>query len=210
MRRTHRETHRTEHVGWLRAAVLGANDGIISIAGLVVGVAATGAGPGAVLGSGIAGIVAGAMSMAAGEYVSVQSQADTEAADIAKETRELAEEPEHELHELTHIYIGRGLTPELAAQVAKQLTSHDALASHLRDELGITDAVSYTHLDVYKRQILRDLYEGLVTEDAAGRLLPGMAERWDTSADGRTWTFHLREGLRWSNGEALDLSLIHI
>jgi len=141
MRRTHRETHRTEHVGWLRAAVLGANDGIISIAGLVVGVAATGAGPGAVLGSGIAGIVAGAMSMAAGEYVSVQSQADTETADIAKETRELAEEPEHELHELAHIYIGRGLTPELAAQVAKQLTAHDALGSHLRDELGITEAL---------------------------------------------------------------------
>lgn len=141
MRRSHLETHRTEHVGWLRAAVLGANDGIISIAGLVVGVAATGASAGTVLGSGIAGIVAGAMSMAAGEYVSVQSQADTETADIAKETRELAEEPDHELQELTHIYIGRGLTPDLAAQVAKQLTAHDALGAHLRDELGITEAL---------------------------------------------------------------------
>jgi vacuolar iron transporter family protein len=142
MRRWHLETHRTDRVGWLRAAVLGANDGIISIAGLLVGVAATGASTTAVLGSGVAGIVAGAMSMAAGEYVSVQSQADTESADIAKETRELAEEPEHELQELTHIYVKRGLTPDLAAQVAQQLTAHDALGAHKRDELGITDALS--------------------------------------------------------------------
>ena len=142
MRRWHLETHRTDRVGWLRAAVLGANDGIISIAGLLVGVAATGASTTAVLGSGVAGIVAGAMSMAAGEYVSVQSQADTEAADIIKETRELAEEPEHELQELTHIYVKRGLTPELAVQVAQQLTAHDALGAHKRDELGITDALS--------------------------------------------------------------------
>lgn len=142
MRRWHLETHRTDRVGWLRAAVLGANDGIISIAGLLVGVAATGASTSVVLGSGVAGVVAGAMSMAAGEYVSVQSQADTEAADIAKETRELAEEPEHELQELTYIYIKRGLTPDLAAQVAQQLTAHDALGAHKRDELGITDALS--------------------------------------------------------------------
>jgi vacuolar iron transporter family protein len=142
MRRWHLETHRTDRVGWLRAAVLGANDGIISIAGLLVGVAATGASTTAVLGSGVAGIVAGAMSMAAGEYVSVQSQADTESADIAKETRELAEEPEHELQELTHIYVKRGLTPDLAAQVARQLTAHDALGAHKRDELGITEALS--------------------------------------------------------------------
>lgn len=141
MRRWHVETHRTDRVGWLRAAVLGANDGIISIAGLLVGVAATGASTSAVLGSGVAGIVAGAMSMAAGEYVSVQSQADTEAADIAKETRELAEEPEHELQELTHIYVKRGLTHDLAVQVAQQFTAKDALAAHMRDELGITDAL---------------------------------------------------------------------
>ena len=141
MRRWHVETHRTDRVGWLRAAVLGANDGIISIAGLLVGVAATGASTSAVLGSGVAGLVAGAMSMAAGEYVSVQSQADTETADIAKETRELAEEPEHELQELTHIYVKRGLSPELAVQVAQQLTAHDALGAHKRDELGITDAL---------------------------------------------------------------------
>lgn len=141
MRRWHIETHRTDRVGWLRAAVLGANDGILSIAGLVVGVAASGADARIVLGSGIAGIVAGAMSMAAGEYVSVQSQADTEHADIAKETRELAEEPDAELQELTHIYMQRGLTPELAKQVAQQLTAHDALGAHARDELGITESL---------------------------------------------------------------------
>ena len=141
MRRWHAEDHRSEHAGWLRAAVLGANDGIVSVAGLVVGVAASGASHGVVLASGIAGVVAGAMSMAAGEYVSVQSQADTERADIAKETRELAEDPDSELAELTHIYVKRGLTPVLAHDVAVQLTAHDALGSHARDELGITEAL---------------------------------------------------------------------
>ena len=141
MRPRHAENHRSEHVGWLRAAVLGANDGIISVAGLVVGVAASGASHGTVLASGIAAVVAGAMSMAAGEYVSVQSQADTERADIAKETRELAEDPDNELAELTHIYLKRGLTPALAHDVAVQLTAHDALGSHARDELGITETL---------------------------------------------------------------------
>ncbi len=141
MRRWHLETHRTDRVGWLRAAVLGANDGIISIGGLVVGVAASGAAAGTVLTTGIAGIVAGAMSMAAGEYVSVQSQADTERADIAKETRELAEEPEYELRELTEIYVERGLSADLARQVAEQLSANDALAAHKRDELGITESL---------------------------------------------------------------------
>ncbi len=139
MRSRHAEHHRSDRAGWLRAAVLGANDGIVSIAGLVVGVAASGASQGAVLTSGIAGLVAGAMSMAAGEYVSVQSQADTEHADLAKERRELAEDPESELFELTGIYVRRGLDPDLARQVAAQLTAHDALGSHARDELGITD-----------------------------------------------------------------------
>ena len=141
MRRWHAEHHRSERAGWLRAAVLGANDGIVSIAGLVVGVAASGAGQDSVLMSGIAGMVAGAMSMAAGEYVSVQSQADTEHADLAKEKRELVEDPESELFELTGIYVRRGLQPELARQVAEQLTAHDALGSHARDELGITDTL---------------------------------------------------------------------
>lgn len=135
------EAHRSERVGWLRAAVLGANDGIVSIAGLVVGVAASGAAPGAILASGIAGTVAGAMSMAAGEYVSVRSQADTERADIAMEKAELAADPQSELEELAHIYVQRGLTPALAHEVARQLTAHDALGSHARDELGITDTL---------------------------------------------------------------------
>ena len=141
MRPRHRETHRAHHAGWLRAAVLGANDGIVSISGLVVGVAASGAGPSTVLASGIAGIVAGAMSMAAGEYVSVQSQADVETADLAKERRELAEQPESELKELAHIWERRGLDASLAREVAVQLTAYDALGSHARDELGITETL---------------------------------------------------------------------
>jgi VIT1/CCC1 family predicted Fe2+/Mn2+ transporter len=141
MRRWHLETHRSDRAGWLRAAVLGANDGIVSVAGLVVGVAASGATHAVVLASGIAGVVAGAVSMAAGEYVSVQSQADTENADLAKETLELAENPESELLELTHIYVKRGLELPLARQVAEQLTAHDALGSHARDELGITETL---------------------------------------------------------------------
>ncbi|MFT4198515.1 MAG: VIT family protein [Pseudoxanthomonas sp.] len=134
----HRESHRSQRSGWLRAAVLGANDGIVSVAGLVVGVAASGADGRAILTSGVAGLVAGALSMAAGEYVSVQSQADTERADLEVERRELAEEPYDELRELAGIYERRGLQPALARQVAEQLTAHDALAAHARDELGIT------------------------------------------------------------------------
>src|SRR5262249_30165920 len=139
MRPRHAETHRTIHVGWLRAAVLGANDGIVSTASLVLGVAAAHAGTSGVLVAGIAGLVAGAMSMAAGEYVSVSSQADTERADLRREEEELASEPEAELAELAAIYVGRGLDPDLANMVAAQLMEHDALASHARDELGITE-----------------------------------------------------------------------
>ncbi len=137
----HAEVHRADRVGWLRAAVLGANDGIVSVAGVVVGVAASGVQPQAVLAAGVAATVAGAMSMAAGEYVSVQSQADTEAADLAVERRELHEEPESELEELAAIYRQRGLETALAREVAVQLTAHDALAAHARDELGITDSL---------------------------------------------------------------------
>ncbi len=137
----HPEMHRSDRVGWLRAAVLGANDGIVSVAGLVVGIAASGAAPGIVLATGVAGTVAGAMSMAAGEYVSVQSQADTEAADLTVEQRELHEDPHSELEELTAIYVHRGLDAALARQVAEQLTAHDALAAHARDELGISDTL---------------------------------------------------------------------
>ncbi len=137
----HPELHRSERVGWLRAAVLGANDGIVSVAGLVVGVAASGASAATILATGVAGTVAGAMSMAAGEYVSVQTQADTEDADLAMEKRELHEDPHSELEELTAIYRHRGLEPALARQVAEQLTAHDALGAHARDELGITDTL---------------------------------------------------------------------
>ncbi|MES2634347.1 MAG: VIT family protein [Pseudomonadota bacterium] len=136
--RRHIETHRTDRIGWLRAAVLGANDGIVSTASLLVGVAAANANASSLLMTGVAGLVAGAMSMAAGEYVSVYSQTDTEEADLARERAELAADPAAELRELTAIYVGRGLQPELAAQVAEQLTNHDALGTHARDELGIS------------------------------------------------------------------------
>lgn len=138
-RTTHPETHRTSRVGWLRAAVLGANDGIVSTASLLVGVAAASVSRDELITVGMAGLVAGAMSMAAGEYVSVSSQADTEAADLARERLELANEPESEHLELAMIYQARGLTPELASQVAHQLTEHDALGAHARDELGISE-----------------------------------------------------------------------
>ncbi|QIO89483.1 nodulin 21 [Stenotrophomonas rhizophila] len=138
-RARHQEVHRSDRAGWLRAAVLGANDGIVSVAGLVVGIAASGASATTVLATGIAGTVAGAMSMAAGEYVSVQSQADTEQADLLVEKRELRDDPHSELQELATIYRHRGLTAELAHEVAVQLTAHDALGAHARDELGITE-----------------------------------------------------------------------
>ena len=138
----HSEWHRTHRTGWLRAAVLGANDGIVSTASLVLGVAAAGAATQSVLVAGVAGLVAGAMSMAAGEYVSVSSQADTERADLARERRELAELPEQEHEELVGIYVQRGLDRPLAEQVATQLSAHDALGAHARDELGISDTLA--------------------------------------------------------------------
>lgn len=138
----HIERHKTHRMSWLRAAVLGANDGIVSTASLIVGVVASGAPFETVLMAGVAGLVAGAMSMAAGEYVSVSSQADTERADLAREQVELATDPEHEHLELTEIYISRGLEEELASEVAAALMAHDALGAHARDELGITDIVS--------------------------------------------------------------------
>ena len=136
------EIHRSHRAGWLRAAVLGANDGIVSTASLVLGVAAAEAGRSGVLTAGVAGLVAGAMSMAAGEYVSVHTQKDAEEADLAKERLELEEDPEMELEELTQIYCARGVDEETAERVAKQLMEHDALEAHARDELGIFDATS--------------------------------------------------------------------
>ncbi len=138
----HLEMHRTNRIGWLRAAVLGANDGIVSTASLLVGVASANASHTTLLVTGIAALVAGAMSMAAGEYVSVHSQADTESADLVREKAELLKDPSAELIELTALYAARGLTPELASQVATQLSARDALGTHARDELGISSAFS--------------------------------------------------------------------
>ena len=137
--RGHAETHNVDRIGWLRAAVLGANDGIVSTASLIVGVAAAAAKPGDILLTGVAGLVAGAMSMAAGEYVSVSSQSDTEQADLARETKELADTPELERAELAQIYVKRGVDHELAVRVADQLMAKDALGAHARDELGISE-----------------------------------------------------------------------
>ncbi len=141
-RLSHAEIHMVHRIGWLRAAVLGANDGLVSTASLVVGVAAAGSGRPDILIAGLAGLVAGAMSMAAGEYVSVSSQTDAEQADIARETKELQDTPEVELDELTKIYVMRGLDEDLARQVAVQLTQKDALGAHARDELGISETVT--------------------------------------------------------------------
>lgn len=138
----HIETHKTHRIGWLRAAVLGANDGIVSTASLVLGVAAAGTSSQGILLTGVAGLVAGAMSMAAGEYVSVSSQADTEHADLNRERKELAANPEYEHAELAAIYVKRGLDTALADQVATQLMRHDALGAHSRDELGISDTLT--------------------------------------------------------------------
>ncbi len=137
-----REQHRTHNIGWLRAAVLGANDGVLSTASLIVGVATANASHGSIVVAGIAGLVAGAMSMAAGEYVSVSSQADTERADIERERKEHIDNPAFELAELTQIYVDRGLDAALAKQVAEQFTANGALAAHTRDELGLTDALT--------------------------------------------------------------------
>jgi len=135
----HPETHKSANIGWLRAAVLGANDGLISTSSLVVGVAAAQPDRASVVVAALAGLVAGALSMAAGEYVSVSSQSDTEAADMAREKIELTTQPEHELEELTDIYLSRGLSPELSKQVAVELMAFDALGAHARDELGVFD-----------------------------------------------------------------------
>jgi VIT1/CCC1 family predicted Fe2+/Mn2+ transporter len=142
MARRHTERHRTERIGWLRAAVLGANDGIVSTASLLVGVAAANASHGNIVVTGVAGLVASAMSMAAGEYVSVHSQADTEAADLARERAELKADSDGEQRELTAIYVSRGLDEGLASQVAVELMAHDPLATHARDELGISSVLS--------------------------------------------------------------------
>lgn len=163
MRRAHHERHRAENLGWLRAAVLGSNDGIVSTASLILGVAAAGGSRASLILAGVAGLVAGAMSMAAGEYVSVSSQADTEHADLERERGELASEPAAELAELTGIYVKRGLDPALAQQVAEQLTARDALGAHARDELGITE--------IYRARPVQAAFAS-ATAFAAGAALP--------------------------------------
>ncbi len=166
MRSQHREHHRTHRIGWLRAAVLGANDGVVSVASLLMGIAAGGRPRHEILLAGVASLVAGAMSMAAGEYVSVQSQADSEDADLALERRELKQNPARELQELVDIYVDRGLDEPLARQVAKKLTAHDALAVHARDEIGITDVMRARPLQAASAS---------AASFAAGALLPIVA-----------------------------------
>lgn len=178
----HAEPHRAGREGWLRAAVLGANDGILSTAGLVVGVAAAEASHAAVITAGVAGVVAGAISMAAGEYVSVSSQRDVERSDLELETRELAIHPDAELAELVAIYEGRGLTPDLARQVAQQLTEHDALEAHARDELGLDEARAARPWQAAWTSALAFM-TGAVLPLAAIGLVPGATERfWATIA----------------------------
>jgi VIT1/CCC1 family predicted Fe2+/Mn2+ transporter len=169
--RRHAERHRTDRIGWLRAAVLGANDGIVSTASLIVGVAAANASHASILVTGVAALVAGAMSMAAGEFVSVHSQADTEKADLAREQAELDKNPVAEQSELAAIYVTRGLKADLAQQVAKQLMAHDALGAHARDELGISELLS-----------ARPLQAALASAAsfAAGALLPLAVSVWVT------------------------------
>jgi VIT1/CCC1 family predicted Fe2+/Mn2+ transporter len=165
-RSRHRESHRTRRIGWLRAAVLGANDGILSTASLMLGVAAAHAARADMLLAGVAALVAGAMSMAAGEYVSVSSQSDTEQADLTRERAELEAQPVQEHRELATIYVKRGLTPELATEVARQLMAHDAIGAHAMDELGIT-------LTMTARPVQAALTSALTF--AAGAVLPLLA-----------------------------------
>ena len=173
----HAERHRTTRIGWLRAAVLGANDGIVSISSLVVGVAAANSGPRAVVVAGVAGLVAGALSMAAGEYVSVSSQADIERADRQRERAELEREPEKELDELTRIYIDRGLEPATARSVADQLTAHGALAAHLRDELGLVGDFSARPMQAALASAATFVAGGIVPI-AAAMLSPAVTASW--------------------------------
>jgi VIT1/CCC1 family predicted Fe2+/Mn2+ transporter len=176
------ERHRTHRVGWLRAAVLGANDGIVSTASLVVGVAAGGASHGNLVLVGVAGLVAGAMSMAAGEYVSVHSQADTEGADLDVERAELASNPRAETQELAGIYVGRGLSADLALQVAEQLMAHDALGAHAHDELGISATLS-----------ARPVQAALASAAsfAIGAALPVGVAAWAPTHNVAVWVFSL-------------------
>ncbi|NHQ60914.1 VIT family protein [Chlorobium sp. BLA1] len=198
----HRESHRSDRIGWLRAAVLGANDGTISTASLLIGVAAAGSSEQSILLTGVAGLVAGAMSMAAGEYVSVQSQADTEEADIAREKRELAEDPEHELEELTAIYVSRGLEEPLALRVAVSLMQKDALGAHARDELGITDTLRARPIQAALSSAL-SFVAGAVIPIGAALLAPAPYIAEVTSATALVSLVFLGGMAAWAGGASL-------
>ncbi|NTU44198.1 MAG: VIT family protein [Chlorobiaceae bacterium] len=198
----HRESHRSDRIGWLRAAVLGANDGTISTASLLIGVAAAGSSEQSILLTGVAGLVAGAMSMAAGEYVSVQSQADTEEADIAREKRELAEDPEHELEELTAIYVSRGLEEPLALRVAVSLMQKDALEAHARDELGITDTLRARPIQAALSSAL-SFVAGAVIPIGAALLAPAPYIAEVTSATALVSLVFLGGMAAWAGGASL-------
>ena len=179
--KAHTEKHAVQRIGWLRAAVLGANDGIISTASLIVGVAAASAERGPVMVAGVAALMAGAMSMAAGEFVSVSSQSDAENADLSRERQELKDQPEFELEELTQIYVGRGLSPELARQVATQLTAKDALAAHARDELNISEITAARPLQAAAASALT-FAVGAALPLSVGALAPLETLGWSVSA----------------------------
>ncbi|MBS1208923.1 MAG: rane protein [Proteobacteria bacterium] len=177
----HIERHRNDRIGWLRASVLGANDGIVSTASLVLGVTASGASTRSILIAGVAGLVAGAMSMAAGEYVSVSSQADTEHADLERERQELADDPHHEHAEMTAIYMSRGLDRALAAQVATQLMAHDALGAHARDELGIIETMRANPLQAALASAV-SFSVGAILPLLATLLLPATGRMWGVAS----------------------------
>lgn len=198
----HIEWHRTSRIGWLRATVLGANDGIVSTASLIVGVAAASATHGNVLMTGVAALVAGAMSMAAGEYVSVHSQSDTEKADLARERAELEKDPVAEHRELTAIYVARGLDPTLAREVAEQLMAHDALGSHARDELGIHDSMAARPLQAALASAASFAF-GALLPLAVAAVAPGGALIWWVSGTSLVFLASLGAMAAWAGGAAV-------
>jgi len=205
----HTETHRTQRTGWLRAAVLGANDGIVSTASLVLGVVASGAPTQSILVAGVAGLVAGAMSMAAGEYVSVSSQADTERADLARESKELAANPEQEHAELMAIYIKRGLDEALASNVADQLMRHDALAAHGRDELGISDTLAAKPVQAALASAAT-FAVGAVLPLLMVLLLPASALMWGLAASSLFFLALLGFLAAWAGGAPVIASVMRV
>jgi VIT1/CCC1 family predicted Fe2+/Mn2+ transporter len=203
------ETHRTQRIGWLRAAVLGANDGIVSTASLVIGVAAAEPERAAILTAGMAGLVAGAMSMAAGEYVSVSSQADTEGADLERERRELRDERPKELVELADIYEQRGLDADLALQVATQLMEYDALGAHARDELGITEAMGARPVQAALSSALT-FSLGAALPLAVAALVPLAATIWSVGSTSLFCLALLGALSAWAGGAAIIRATLRV